>query len=192
MRKLILVKHSVPKISPAVPAAEWSLSHEGRAHCKLLAESLIAYRPSVVITSKELKAVETGRIIAHALNLPFATTDGLHEHDRRNEPFYDCAETFRKRVREMFEEPSQLVMGNETADAAHERFAVAVRDVLENHPTVNPVIVSHGTVITLLTARANGIEPFSFWKRLGLPSFVVLTLPDFRLLDVIETVVGNG
>ncbi len=66
---------------------------------------------------------------------------------------------------------------------------VRARGGLGEYLSGNAVIVKHGTVITLFTARANGIEPFIFWKQLGLPSCVVLELPDFRLAGVIETVV---
>ena len=38
MPKLILVKHSLPAIDPAAPAAEWRLAPEGLRRCERLAE----------------------------------------------------------------------------------------------------------------------------------------------------------
>ncbi len=77
-------------------------------------------------------------------------------------------------------------MGNETADEAHARFAAAVEAVCARHSARNIMVVAHGTVITLLVARRAGLEPFPFWKRLGLPSFVALSLPDHAMQTVCD------
>jgi len=45
----------------------------------------------------------------------------------------------------------------------------------------NIAIVAHGTVTTLFVAQFNAIDPFPFWKQMGLPSFIVLEMPDFRM-----------
>ncbi len=47
MPRLILVKHSLPEIVPALPANEWRLSEGGRPRCRVLAERLAAYSPFV-------------------------------------------------------------------------------------------------------------------------------------------------
>ena len=62
------------------------------------------------------------------------------------------------------------------------------RSILNEHTADNVVIVAHGTVITLYVAQHTGVEPLPLWRRLGLPSFVVLSLPDLGMLDVIERV----
>ncbi len=49
-------------------------------------------------------------------------------------------------------------------------------------------MVAHGTVITLLIARHNRVEPYQCWRRLGLPSFAVLSMPDMILLDTVVRV----
>jgi broad specificity phosphatase PhoE len=91
-------------------------------------------------------------------------------------------------VERLFERPDELIFGRETAHEAHERFAGAVERTLERFPEGNLAIVTHGTVLTLFVARATGIEPASFWKRLGLPAFAVMTLPERTLLEVVENV----
>ena len=42
--------------------------------------------------------------------------------------------------------------------------------------------------MTLLIARANRLDPIPFWKSLGLPAFAILSLPDLKLLEVVEKV----
>jgi broad specificity phosphatase PhoE len=49
-------------------------------------------------------------------------------------------------------------------------------------------ISTHGTVMTLLVARANNLDPFTFWSQLELPSFIVLKLPGYELVSEIEAV----
>ena len=52
-------------------------------------------------------------------------------------------------------------------------------------------VVAHGTVISLYVAPKVGSDPYALWKRLNTPSYVVMTLPDFQLVDVVESVVRN-
>jgi broad specificity phosphatase PhoE len=188
MRKLILVRHSLPEIVSDLPANQWRLSDTGRLQCKRLTERLATYDLDVIVASLEPKASETGQIVADVLSKPFETAENLHEHDRSNVGSLDTREQFEARVASLFENPQKLVFGRETADDAHRRFAKAVAGVIRKHPNGNLAVVTHGTVMTLFVARAAGLEPFPFWKRLGLPSFVVLSLPGFGLLTVVEDV----
>jgi broad specificity phosphatase PhoE len=179
------VRHSLPEFVTGVPASQWRLSGEGRRRCEVLAERLAAYDLAAVIASEEPKAAETGQIVARILGLPFATAPGLHEHERGVVQDMGSQEAFQAQVARFFEHPGELVLGYETADEAHARFAASVASVLEQHTTGDPAIVSHGTVITLLIARANDLDPVPFWKCLGLPAFAVLSLPDLALLEVV-------
>jgi broad specificity phosphatase PhoE len=189
MPKLILVKHSQPQIDPLMPAREWHLSQEGRLRCRPLADKLAAYEPGVIVASTEPKATETAQIVAERLDKPFEVAGGLHEHNRSNVAFYS-PQVFDAAVATFFQKPGELVFGRETALQAQERFSKAVEDVLEKHIDENVVIVAHGTVITLFVAAHAAIEPFAFWKRLGLPSFVVISLPGLELVGV-DTLQAN-
>lgn len=180
-RCLILVRHSLPEIAPSVQASQWHLSEEGRRRCEKLAERLAAYEPHLIITSLEPKAIETGEIVARILGIPCETAPNLHEHERPKEEHFGTREEFEAQVSGLFERPGELVFGSETADEAHDRFSSAVEKVLEMHRSGTVAIVAHGTVLTLFVARAAGVEPISFWKRLGLPAFVVLSLPELAV-----------
>jgi broad specificity phosphatase PhoE len=149
-----------------------------------LAARLRPYGPDGVLTSEEPKATETARIVAGWLELEFVTHPRLHEHDRTGAPF-GTHEDFERRAWVSFENPGELVWGNETAEQAGERFSGAVDEILERYPDENAAVVTHGMVITLLVARYAEVEPFWFWKRLGLPSFCVLTSRPLRLEHVV-------
>jgi broad specificity phosphatase PhoE len=179
-KRIILIKHSEPSIDPRVPPSSWGLSDEGRRRSATLAARLRPYGPDFVLTSEEPKAAETARIVADRLGLESGTHPWLHEHDRTGAPF-GTQEDFERSARVFFEDPRELVWGNETADQAVERFSSAMDEILERYQDKDVAVVAHGTVITLFVARYADVEPFGFWKRLGLPSFCVLTFLPFRL-----------
>jgi len=188
VKNLILVKHSLPEIIPTIPAKEWVLSKPGQVRCEVLAKRLESYSPDIVASSVEPKAVETAQIIARQINKPFHIVEGLHEHDRTGVEFLG-KEQFEARVIDFFMRPDKLVMGRETANQACERFSKALASVELEHPDKNIVVVSHGTVITLFVEKFTGLETFSFWRKLDLPSFVVLSLPQHELVKTVESVV---
>ena len=48
------------RLIPALPPEQWPLSEEGKARCEVLARELAPLTPSVVVSSEEMKAEETG------------------------------------------------------------------------------------------------------------------------------------
>jgi broad specificity phosphatase PhoE len=149
----------------------------------LLGERLAQYRPGVMVSSGEPKAVETAQIAARCLGIGYFVYPGLHEQDRTGVPFLGDEE-FGRAARGFFENPDRLVWGNETAEEAGGRFEGAVRRVLGEREEEVVAMVAHGTVISLLVSRHNDIDAFGFWQRLGLPSFCVLAVPSFELQEV--------
>src|SRR5262249_33488810 len=84
-----------------------------------------------------------------------------------------------------FRRPDELVLGHETAGDAEERFTSAVEHVMKAHPGRNVAIVAHGTVIALMLARHSDRPAFTWWREMGLPSMVVLELPEYRIVQTI-------
>jgi broad specificity phosphatase PhoE len=185
MRKLILIKHSKPAVDEAVPSHEWRLSDEGRDRCGPLIERLRPHEPSIVITSNEPKAIESGEIVAAALKKPLEQAEGLHEHDRSNVPMM-ASRDFISTMALFFKDRRRLVVGKETAEQAAQRFAQAIERVIESHPDGNLAVVTHATVLALFASAHGAGDTFQLWRRLGLPSLVVFSLPDLSLLEVLE------
>jgi len=183
MRKLILVRHSLPEIVPNVTYDKWQLSREGRRRCKLLAKSLADYQPMSISTSTERKAVETAEIIANHLGLSFEQAPNLHENDRTDLGMLNSAE-IDNLFKSFFSRTDEYIMGRETADQARSRFISAVEEVVSRKPDGNVAIVAHGTVITLFTSHFSEVDAFTFWKELGIPSVVIFSIADYRLLKV--------
>lgn len=184
---LILVKHSLPEIRSELPAAEWQLSEEGRRRCSLLAKALESFDPDGLLASDEPKAAETARLAAQKLGLSVRLYPNLHEHARQ-QAGYSSHEVFAENVRSFFNLPDRLVFGEETADRTHQRFSSALKNALEQSGLHRPVVVAHGTVISLFVSRLTGMEPFPLWQRLGLPSIVAVDLEKKRAVQIIEEI----
>lgn len=178
MNSLILVRHSEPEIQPAKPASCWRLSENGRSRAKLLADELRGFTPASIWSSKEPKAIETAQILAGTLNAPSQAIDGLEEHHRSSVPFFPTHNEFEQAVERFFDNPDTLVLGEETAQQALQRFTAAINRAIEATAADTAIIVTHGTVMTLYMASVAGVRLMCFWRGLETPSFVVLTPPD--------------
>jgi len=188
MRTLILIKHASPAVDPRLPSDQWSLSDAGRAACVPLAKALEKYRPTHVVTSDEPKAYETAREVGKILSVPVTEADDLYEHDRGNVPHMKTGEVL-SAVQNFFLHPTRLVLGRETAQQAFSRLTSALDAVLASHDDAALAVVTHGTVLSLLVEAKAGVEPFGFFRRMALPSFVVFELPEWKLIDTVERVV---
>lgn len=174
MRTLYLIKHGAPRIQPGVPAHDWGLAEAGREHARRSAEGLRDAQLSVVVSSEEPKARETAEVLAGELGVRTRTMLGLHEHLRYSAPHFPSNDAFRARVLALLAMPRERVFGDETADEAHARFRTAVSATMRMHAG-NVAIVSHGTVMALMVARAQGRDPAALWSRLT--DLAILTMP---------------
>jgi broad specificity phosphatase PhoE len=182
--ELIFVRHSVVTVEPSVPSHLWSLSDEGKSRCLRLAGLLRQLRPSLYVTSREPKAIETGRLLADAAGVLWVAADDLHEQDRQGVSHTTTEAEFQQSVVRLFQEPNRLVFGRETACQARARFAEAVTRVLGQHPSERIAIVSHGTVLTLHLCHHNpSLDAIPFWRSLTLPCAIRVSLPEFKIID---------
>lgn len=176
MKQLIFIRHAAPAIVESESQRLWSLSAKGRQQAaqaaRLLQDAQLV--PDKIITSHELKALETGQIIGSTLHIPVESADDLHEHDRTGEPFYP-GDVFTQKMTQFFAHPDQLVFGRESADSAFARFNDAVQRCLDENPDDLLAIVAHGTVLSLYIGRKMGIDPFTFWKSLKMASIIILS-----------------
>ncbi len=185
--KLILVRHSQSNPIPSVPPNKWTLSDEGRRRCQLLADRLKHYAPQVLASSAEPKARETADRVGETLNLPVRIVKQLHEHDRTGESF-TTHDLFMANVAAFFANPTRLMFGSETAVGAYLRFSGALKSLLKEYENQTVAVIAHGTVNALYISRSLGLPAFEYWRKLDMPSMVVLSLPDHKLIEVIEEI----
>ncbi|MXX93311.1 MAG: histidine phosphatase family protein [Chloroflexi bacterium] len=185
MRRLVLVKHSMPDIDPSKPASTWRLGNVGRYRAGVLATKLRSFSPELIWSSREPKAVETASIVARTFDVTVRLADGLEEHHRDEVPYLPKRE-FENTVEAFFHHSDQLVLGSETAKQACERFTASIENVMKTGQK-DIIVITHGTVISLYAASVAKVHSMSLWHQLGLPSYVVLTLPSMK----IQTTVGS-
>lgn len=189
LRNLVFIRHSQTKPDPEAPSRTWSLTAEGRRRCISLAAQLRPYRLDLIVTSTEIKAIETGELAAQHLGIPCQLEEGLHEHERESAPYFDTQEEFLKAVAALFERPAERVFGDETGQEARARFEAAVALTMANNPRENIAIVTHGTVLSLFASQQIGCEIYPFWRELGMPAIVAFAYPTMDLLDRINEIV---
>jgi broad specificity phosphatase PhoE len=187
MRKLILIKHARPQQVEGVPPEHWGLSDEGREACKALAELVRPLAPAVIATSTEPKAQETARVVGEIIGVPSEAIEDLGEHDRTGVPLMATRE-FISLMALFFKQPSRLVLGNETADKMASRFQRAIDGVLRAHPDGNVAVASHGTVIAQFAADHGAGDPFVLWRKMGLPSLIAFSIPDYHVTETVDRV----
>ncbi len=165
---LHLVRHGLPLIDPACPAAEWELDPAGFDDVWALRERL-PVRASW-FCSPEPKAQQTAQLLTDG---DVGIIDELREHQRAA----GWLEDFHDRVQAAFAEPDRAAApGWEPMAALDARLVPAVRRILDVHGDDDVVLVGHGTAWTLLVARLTGREPdLERWRSLGMPD--VITLP---------------
>ena len=184
-RRIVLVKHAQPVLDPKVPARLWRLGQDGERQAARLASRLDAFKPFTLVCSGEPKAARTCEIVARELGVSMQIVDGLEEFDRPVLPLMSDDEHERLNA-QIFDNLARRVIGRESGDDALRRFRAAVMEVIDETPdTHNVVVVTHGTVISMFVAERNEVDALELWKRLSCPSFVVLTFPAFRLLQVV-------
>ena len=182
---IVLAKHARPEVDPNARASAWVLGRAGFEGAERLALRLELIKPDLVVTSVEAKARDTGRIVAAALDLPFQTGHGLHEHVRTG---YLERDQFSASIRQLFAEPQRVVFGEESGDAAANRFARGLDAVIKTHAGKRIIVVAHGTVISLYLERRYNTDGWAMWQALETPSYVIIDPKATAIVEVVPTV----
>ncbi len=182
IRRLFLIRHADPEIIANRPAADWCLTARGVERAKTLAARLTPLGLERIYSSPEAKAMQTAAVFGDVFRVPIVPVLDLREHDRAGVALLSPP-AFEQTMRTFFSQPSVRVFGNESGEAARTRFEQALLPLLTDG-TGDIMAVTHGTVLTLAIADRCRVDPFDFWKRLGLPSAVSVLLPDMRFEQV--------
>jgi probable phosphoglycerate mutase len=175
MRRLLLVRHAEPDIDFAVPSSAWPLTERGKVSSGRLAEAASGFAPTRVVTSPEVKAVETGRILADTFNLPLTEDDRFAEHGAGPDDFIADYREFRAKVRQFFTTPDAVVFRSESCAAAGARFAEGIRS-LASEETDLPLVVTHGRIMASWLAMLTGGTAWDIWIGLRLPDLIEVDL----------------
>lgn len=188
MRYLILVRHgkSVPTADAA--ANQWQLADDAKVGLQTLSAELKQFEPALVVSSEEPKAIDSAEMLANLLSIDFVDQiDAFNEQDNSGTPYFVSVDKFHAAVHRLFEQPGELVYGNETAYEARGRFAGGVYELVDEQPNGSIILVSHGRVMALFAALSMGQPALQVWRtiqQLGMPMYIALTLPDLQFVAI--------
>ena len=175
MNRLLLVRHAEPEIDVAVPSAAWPLTARGIASARRLATAAAEFAPTRVISSPEVKAVETGQVVATALGLPLAVDGQFAEHGAGPDQFIADYREFRAIVRRYFAEPQVVVFRDESCNAAAARFDAGVMGLTGQNDGV-PIVITHGRIMSSWLANVSGGTAWDIWTGLRMPDLIEVDL----------------
>jgi len=152
----VYLTHPEVEIDPDVPIQEWRLSEIGRDRAALAADLPFANDFQRIVSSGEVKAVETAEIVGGHLELKPLVLKALHENDR-SATGYLAREEFERTADQFFANPDVSIRGWERAIDAQMRIVTGIRAVLRSVQEDDPVLFTgHGAVGTLLMCHLMG------------------------------------
>lgn len=152
----LYLTHPQVRIDPDVPVPQWGLSSVGLDRTALVSTREWVRNLGRIISSDEVKAVETAEILAKAAGIIPEQVESMHENDRSATGFLPPP-AFEAAADWFFAHPHQSFHGWERAIDAQSRIVSAVDAVLSAHdPTIPIAFIGHGGVGTLLKCHLSG------------------------------------
>ncbi|WP_282029745.1 histidine phosphatase family protein [Paracoccus marcusii] len=149
--------HPQVLIEPLKDIRAWSLNEVGSNRVAILAAQLGSLsRTQRVVSSDEIKALETAKPLALALGVAMEVRPRMHENDRSATGFLPPQE-FEAVADQFFAEPAKSARGWETAESAQRRVVAEVEACLSDQHEGDILFVGHGGVGTLLFCALSGI-----------------------------------
>ncbi len=149
MARLVYLTHPQVRVDPDVPVPQWGLNPQGRARAERLAAAGCLAGVSRIVSSGEVKAIETAQILAGPLGLTPEVYQDLGENDRSATGFLP-SQAFEATADRFFAEPTQSADGWERAIDAQARVVRRTAGLAKTQTEGDLLICGHGAVGTLL------------------------------------------
>lgn len=143
MTIVVLIRHAEPEVVEGTPSRDWNLSSAGRRAAAALAVKLDGLGLADLSSSPEPKALQTAQIIRSHVGGKIHTDLRLREHDRSSAGFLN-RQNFEASIASVFDRPTEVAFGHESADAVYDRFSQAIGDAMSRRAGV-VAAVTHGT-----------------------------------------------
>jgi broad specificity phosphatase PhoE len=142
------ITHPQVAIEPDVPVTRWSLSAIGVERAEAMCRQPWAADVRRIVSSDEVKAVQTAEILARHVGVPVEVRPGIGENDRSSTGFVP-PDRFEQLADRFFADPEASVEGWERAVDAQARIAAGLADLLADEAGGDVAVVGHGGVGTL-------------------------------------------
>jgi broad specificity phosphatase PhoE len=155
MGKIIFIRHGETAKNPSkllhASNDPESLNDKGVEQIKKTASKLKELAPFKIISSKERRAIESGKIIAQALNVPLEEVEGMQERNWgifTGKPWGEVKKVLDKMSLE--ERYKYSPPNGESWEIFETRLINSLKQILENNSDKTLVIVTHGGAIRAL------------------------------------------
>lgn len=142
------------------------LTPAGVEAARSLAERLVAYEPAAVLSSPQLRAVQTVTPAADALGLAVTTWPELREWESGMLPSADWEERYAR----SWADPGSAQGEGESLDALTSRAGKALARMAAEYPEVTVLVGSHGTFLARALIAAGRRVDWAFCRALPMPA----------------------
>ena len=147
------------------------LSSVGLQQAEELAERLVAYAPAVVLSSPQLRAVQTVMPAAEALGLTVITWPELREWESGLLPSAD----WETRYTYSWANPAFAHGDGESLDALTVRAGKALARMAAEYPDATVLVGSHGTILSRALIAAGHRADWEFCRTMPMPAIYEVT-----------------
>ena len=165
--EIVFLKHAETLVDPDSPASEWHLAPLGRSESYELAASGILGKVDAIVSSDEMKTIETAEPFAKMFGLEIERNHDFRELNRDASPFL-TREEYLSCVQVVLKNQFARPNGWECAADALTRTKRGVQQAMSKYSSKRVLVVSHGLVLTLYFAdlQATMHDVFDRWNRL--------------------------
>jgi len=192
MGVLRYITHPEVRVDPANDVKRWCLSDLGKQRAQAMLQQPWIENLSRIISSAEIKAMETAEFLAAQLRIDIEIREDTGENDRSSTGFVP-PEQFEKLADAFFEQADQSIQGWETAVQAQERIVGALEDLLQHRQDTDIAVIGHGAVGTLLYCHLAGYQIDRRYDQSGQGHYFTVDLElnqvmhPWRRIDTIES-----
>ncbi len=157
--QLLLVRHALPLRSEPGQGSDPQLSVDGVEQAARLPDALARFPIKRLVSSPQVRAIETARPVADALGMPVEVDERFAEYDRDLQHYIPIEQIAEENPAELQRLIDGHLPGSVDEEAFLERVAAGVDDLVgaaEHDDTV--AVFSHGGVINVLLHRVLGTE----------------------------------
>ena len=164
-----LIRHAKSKVDSEVPITLWGLTPDGVEQADMLAKENVIQKLEVIYASSQTKAIETMLYLAKPNYLPMRIHAGLAEISSFTDKFYK-GQQYEDNIKDFYTGTITRLDSGESVEEALTRFEAALDSIArENSDKQHVGIVTHGYVLSFLTARYTNASALHWHHAIAMP-----------------------
>jgi 2,3-bisphosphoglycerate-dependent phosphoglycerate mutase len=182
---IYFVRHGIAPFSLELERAGGaSLSEQGKADAKRVAELLGSENIDVIVSSSYHRAKETVTPLAELLQKEIIQYDELIERPIASLTYPTSEEQLLIGIEKSFTDIDYCMPEGETTRQAQERAIPIILKLLSDHEGKKIVIGTHGNIMTIILKYFDANYGFEFWRQTSKPDIYKLEIKEKELISV--------